>query len=1774
MEKRLLFCAKTQEINWTVTEMAAQPAPAAQVQATVQWFYERREKWEAFGEIENDELEAAHMDGDDRVDFGGGRYPAILSRRVQENHDANSKRNILRGTWFFQRSDGTVYPYPEDIAAALDDAFARPWVEAGGVPVGDNRVVYRAVEAHQYAQVHTETNTLRWVTRSYTAGALPMKVVEARDSQWLASAHAQAQNQERGSSVDGAGPRVWYFQRGNGSLQEYASDVCDALNVAYPKGEIVLRGAGVGVNVDGKRRVFRAVEGGWAQVHRESQTVRWVTDVFHEGCLPMREVTPMIDALCSDSASFLSWSGRLGPCGDGEQGTPEGSSLVEGAGYLPPSVQVKLACRTWWRNRARWGAKGDYLFARNEQHRGLEQEVVSVTEGEAVRILVDEWEDSAGDIESDAAASAATALMTIASGLTHHSTYSEGRQPLQDTMMAHGITLADARRTLFLSGDRLNEVALWMQITEQQTGWSAEEEQEVYTVAGQMWKAAQVFISLGARARRVVSRLLQLPHTETTSRAVSRESSRDVLPPTSPSVSPCWRVGAGSSSNAVASPGALMGTGCFGGIASPLPADPASPTISGGGRGGFVSRLSSPMSAAVSLAPSLPISAAVVSTAQALALWTRTDGVCCWLLTPDGACNEGPRFLSEEVDLEADRSMARRSLLLLKCSVERRHAGLARAAASLVGSLLACHNCREKLQAHLDELGHDLVEARAAFADDVMCCRMIARALHYLFDYIRRKQQCDKESGDSFAAEVGEADLSGKHRGSFNRRKRLALSKGLDHSSSARRSRSPHRLERHRSSSGAGQLDRHNSGGSDTGSGGMAAAAARARDAVARNKTGDASPASSALRREESNVSTVTTGTNDSFVEEWDLVQGLVALFELAKGRDACAQAWAARGLRVVFSIMASSSDRAERAEDARNQTLIKAALAERRTTLLLKLVNHPSPLVSADAMQCLALLTGVRGATTKRPVYLSGVTYSVVAQGMRGLPCVTSQAARLMANLSRDPANVENFLEPSNPSFKFIAFLSNVGSKLPPISIKFVGLWNDETSDRAMPGQPVRLGEVTRASLVAKLSEVIDTMRSQGVEQGFFALQDYDEFYFSSGPTRHHQRFGQIINVGAGEQLATLVLDEDPQSPVVGSVTVVGRERQNAVYHIEGVRQQWGDEIVCGHADKDEAPEKAWGQRGAAVYDTAKGLDLVPWQADDILISDARKAGLEALANMALHCSTEALSKSLIDAGALDLLLEMCSRDPPLEVDDLFWVANAVASICKAAMNLVKRGAECALTLSLLGEVRDAVKVLLAYSNDDIQSEAAAILVAINMMHDAVLEGDGETNTSGAPDTPPLPPAPPSRETSGLGCSSEGSQGSVHGGRGAWGRIGAVESKALGDSPTNSQNSPSDKQVGGKAGGTGRRGEGLSWVAAASTAVGELDQSHDSVPSVRSDSYNSRRSDSYNPVADGERGQTELQKSNMAQAACQRQSSRVFESNINDEHSSRNGEGAGQQTGTSSKKRWQLGPCLGKGAFAEVYQGIDTETGKFIAVKQVTLKNEASAAAKALRREIDLLCGLPDFKHVVKYLGTEQTQDSSRLFIFLEYVSGGSVSDMLTKFGGLHESIVRKYTYQVLLGLEFLHEHKIVHCDIKGGNILVSEDGVIKLADFNSSKLIGDISWGGNAPLRSIAGTPQFMAPEVIRQSGHGAKADIWSVGCTVIQMITAAAPWNDVSNTHAIFRQVGSGRMKPSYPSDVSADCTSLLDACFQLDADARPSASELKRHAFFANLDLATI
>jgi len=139
-------------------------------------------------------------------------------------------------------------------------------------------------------------------------------------------------------------------------------------------------------------------------------------------------------------------------------------------------------------------------------------------------------------------------------------------------------------------------------------------------------------------------------------------------------------------------------------------------------------------------------------------------------------------------------------------------------------------------------------------------------------------------------------------------------------------------------------------------------------------------------------------------------------------------------------------------------------------------------------------------------------------------------------------------------------------------------------------------------------------------------------------------------------------------------------------------------------------------------------------------------------------------------------------------------------------------------------------------------------------------------------------------------------------------------------------------------------------------------------------------------------------------------------------------------------------------------------------------------------------------------------------------------------------------------------YEQGIVHCDIKGGNILVTEDGIIKLADFNSSKQLGNIAGGGSNPLRSLLGTPQFMAPEVIRQTGHGKKADIWSVGCTCIQMLTGAPPWDEISNKITLMFHIASCKTPPQPPDNVSEEAAEFLRHVLQIEPRDRPGCQEL--------------
>ncbi|KAJ4487916.1 ste11-like protein [Lentinula aciculospora] len=265
---------------------------------------------------------------------------------------------------------------------------------------------------------------------------------------------------------------------------------------------------------------------------------------------------------------------------------------------------------------------------------------------------------------------------------------------------------------------------------------------------------------------------------------------------------------------------------------------------------------------------------------------------------------------------------------------------------------------------------------------------------------------------------------------------------------------------------------------------------------------------------------------------------------------------------------------------------------------------------------------------------------------------------------------------------------------------------------------------------------------------------------------------------------------------------------------------------------------------------------------------------------------------------------------------------------------------------------------------------------------------------------------------------------------------------------------------------------------------------------------------------------------------------------------------------------KWIKGALIGAGSFGKVYLGMDASTGRLMAVKQVELPTGSAPNLErkqnmltALEHEIELL---QDLQHdnIVQYLYS--TLEDDCLNIFLEYVPGGSVTALLRNYGAFEETLVSNFTRQISQGLSYLHERGIIHRDIKGANILVDNKGGVKISDFGISKKV-DVQalTGARVHRPSLQGSVFWMAPEVVKQSAHTQKADIWSVGCLVVEMLTGEHPWAQLTQMQAIFK-IGSSA-KPTIPSDISSEAHDFLTRTFDVDYEARPSASELLQHPF---------
>ncbi|XP_076884328.1 uncharacterized protein LOC143533415 [Bidens hawaiensis] len=256
----------------------------------------------------------------------------------------------------------------------------------------------------------------------------------------------------------------------------------------------------------------------------------------------------------------------------------------------------------------------------------------------------------------------------------------------------------------------------------------------------------------------------------------------------------------------------------------------------------------------------------------------------------------------------------------------------------------------------------------------------------------------------------------------------------------------------------------------------------------------------------------------------------------------------------------------------------------------------------------------------------------------------------------------------------------------------------------------------------------------------------------------------------------------------------------------------------------------------------------------------------------------------------------------------------------------------------------------------------------------------------------------------------------------------------------------------------------------------------------------------------------------------------------------------------------WQRGELLGRGSLGTVYECFN-EFGYFFAVKEFSLLDKGSQGKQSiiqLEHEISLLSRL-NHENIVRYLGTDK--DDGKLYIFLELVTKGSMAKLYQKYR-LRDSQISAYTRQILHGLKYLHEQQVVHRDLKCANILIDATGSVKLADFGLAMAPSLID------TKSSEGPPYWItAPEVV--NNRALAADIWSLGCTVLEMFTKKNPYSNLEGMQALFC-ISRGE-PPPIPNTLSAEARDFILKCLQVNPDDRPSAAQLLEHPFLRRRDL---
>ncbi|GJP40203.1 hypothetical protein CLOM_g24480 [Closterium sp. NIES-68] len=277
-----------------------------------------------------------------------------------------------------------------------------------------------------------------------------------------------------------------------------------------------------------------------------------------------------------------------------------------------------------------------------------------------------------------------------------------------------------------------------------------------------------------------------------------------------------------------------------------------------------------------------------------------------------------------------------------------------------------------------------------------------------------------------------------------------------------------------------------------------------------------------------------------------------------------------------------------------------------------------------------------------------------------------------------------------------------------------------------------------------------------------------------------------------------------------------------------------------------------------------------------------------------------------------------------------------------------------------------------------------------------------------------------------------------------------------------------------------------------------------------------------------------------------------------------------------SGRASWSRGPLLGRGSFGRVNIGFDSASGELIAVKSVRVTENTSHELHALENEYEILQQL-DSPNVIKCFGADWSMEDGvpTRNLLLALASGGNLAELASSAGcesGLCEADVARHVRGVVEGLSYIHEQGVVHCDLKARNIVLGDSCVV-LVDFGlslrrreaagSQEVISDHDLNRKEKLR---GTPCWMAPEVVAGGDIGAACDVWSLGCTVIELLTGKPPWSSqCADPMSVLYKLGCTSELPRIPQNVSPSCNNFIHKCLHRDPQQRPTAAELLTHPF---------